>query len=81
MSKEKFKQEEVQENQDLSLSNEEAKSFKLKEGDYICPLSVNYEELESILSGKNLTEYIGNNLPKEEVERIEKDYKIYLTSK
>lgn len=81
MSKEKFKQEEVLVNQELLLNNEDEKSFQLKYEDYICPLSVNYEELESILSGKDLTEYVGNNLSKEEVERIEQDYKIYLTNK
>jgi len=81
MSKEKFKQEEVLVSQELLLNNEDEKSFQLKDGDYTCPLSVNYEELESILSGKDLTEYVGDNLPKEEVERIEKDYKIYLTNK
>jgi non-homologous end joining protein Ku len=81
MSKEKFKQEEVLTNQELLLNDEDTKSFELKDGDYICPLSVNYEELESILSGKDLNKYIGDNLPKEEIERIEKDYKIYLTNK
>lgn len=51
--------------------------------DYVCPLSINYAELEAILSplGESVTEYVGDRLPEEEVKRIEKDFKIYLTNK
>lgn len=54
-----------------------------QETTYICPLSVNYDELEAILAplGESLTDYVGNRLPKEEVERIENDFEIYLTNK
>ena len=54
-----------------------------QETPYICPLSVNYDELEAILAplGESLRDYVGNRLPKEEVERIENDFEIYLTNK
>lgn len=50
---------------------------------YVCPLSVNYAELEAILSplGESVTDYVGDRLPEDEVKRIEKDFKIYLTTK
>lgn len=51
--------------------------------DYVCPLSVNYAELEAILSplGESVTDYVGDRLPEEEVKRIETDFEIYLTNK
>lgn len=49
--------------------------------EYICPLKVNYKELETILAGKKLAEYVGDKLPKDEVKRIERDFEIYLTNK
>lgn len=60
-----------------------SKASSKKEIDYICPLSINYEELEKILSplGENLTDYVGDRLPEEEVKRIEIDFNIYLTNK
>ena len=48
---------------------------------YVCPLTVNYVELEALLAGKSIADYIGKNLPENEVKRIENDYKIYLKNK
>lgn len=50
---------------------------------YLCPLDVTYDELEVILAptGGTLTDYVGSRLPQEEVQRIEKDFEIYLTNK
>ena len=50
---------------------------------YICPLTINYEELEAILAptGGILTDYVGDKLPIDEVQRIERDFGIYLTLK
>lgn len=52
-----------------------------KKEEYVCPLTVNYKELEALLNGKDLKSYVGDKLPKEEIERIETDYKIYLKNK
>jgi len=49
--------------------------------DWVSPLDVNYKELESILDGKKLSDYVGDRLPEEEVKRIETDYKLYLKNK
>ena len=49
--------------------------------EYVCPLSVNYKELEILLNSKSITDYVGNKLPEDEVKRIEADYKLYLKNK
>lgn len=46
--------------------------------DWISPYDVNYKELKDILDGEELSDYIGDRLPEEEVKLIEKDYKLYL---
>ena len=50
---------------------------------YVCPLDVTYHELEAILApaGGTLTDYVGDKLPQEELERIENDFGLYLTNK
>lgn len=50
---------------------------------YVCPLDVAYDELEAILAqtGGTLTDYVGDKLPQEEVQRIENDFGLYLTYK
>ena len=50
---------------------------------YVCPLDVTYDELEAILAptGGTLTDYVGDKLPQEELERIENDFGLYLTNK
>ena len=58
-----------------------AKKEKEVVTDYVCPLTVNYKELEEVLNGQDLAEYIGDNLPKEEVERIVIDFNIYKQNK
>lgn len=61
------------------MSNQKSKEVK----GYVCPLDVTYDKLETILelTGGALTDYVGSRLPQEEVQRIEKDFKIYLTNK
>ena len=54
---------------------------KSKKSDYVCPLTITYVELEKLLNGKSIAEYVGKNLPKEEIERIEEDFKIYQSIK
>lgn len=54
----------------------EAKSTK-----YVCPLTISYAELEKLLNGKSIAEYIGKNLPENEVKRITEDFKIYQSIK
>lgn len=49
--------------------------------DWISPYDVNYKELKEILDGEELSDYIGDRLPEEEVKLIEKDYKLYLKNK
>lgn len=49
--------------------------------EYVCPLTVNYVELEALIGDKTIAEYVGDNLPKEEVERIEIDFAIYKQNK
>lgn len=49
--------------------------------EYVCPLTVNYVELEALLEGKTIAEYIGDKLPAEEVERIAVDFNIYKQNK
>ena len=53
----------------------------VEEVEYICPLTVNYKELETLLNGKTISDYIGKNLPENEVKRIEEDFKIYQSIK
>lgn len=50
-------------------------------GGYICPLSINYHELKAIIGNLSIEDYIGENLPKDEVKRIKNDYEIYLKNK
>lgn len=57
-----------------------ANSKKQSEG-YVCPLTVNYAELTELLNGSSIEDYIGDNLPEEEVKRIKIDYEIYLKNK
>jgi hypothetical protein len=54
-----------------------APKSKVEEAEYVCPLTVNYKELEEALKGKSITDYVGDKLPKEQVEAIEADFKIY----
>lgn len=54
---------------------------KSKKEDWISPYDVNYKELEVVLDGKELSDYVGDRLPEEEVKRIETDYKLYLKNK
>ncbi|MDI3348966.1 hypothetical protein PIGBHMHK_00684 [Mycoplasmopsis arginini] len=56
-------------------------SVRSKKEEWISPLDVNYKELETILNGEELSDYIGDRLPEEEVKRIETDYKLYLKNK
>jgi len=56
-------------------------SVRSKKEEWIYPLDVNYKELETILNGEELSDYIGDRLPEEEVKRIETDYKLYLKNK
>lgn len=49
--------------------------------EYVCPLTVNYVELEALLEGKTIAEYIGDRMEKEEVERISIDFNIYKQNK
>jgi len=56
-------------------------SVRSKKEEWISPLGVNYKELETILNGEELSDYIGDRLPEEEVKRIETDYKLYLKNK
>lgn len=49
--------------------------------EYVCPLTVNYIELEALIGNKTIAEYIGDKLPAEEVERIEIDFAIYKQNK
>ena len=60
-------------------STEEVEEAELS--DWVSPYSVNYKELESILDGEELSDYVGDRLPEEEVKLIEKDYKLYLKNK
>lgn len=57
----------------------EAEDAELSE--WVSPYDVNYKELESILDGEELSTYVGDRLPEDVVERIEKDYKLYLKNK
>ena len=52
-----------------------------KLSDWVSPYDVNYKELETILDGEELSDYVGSRLPEEEVKRIETDYKLYLKNK
>ena len=64
------------------ISNEHILEAQVtEENGYVCPLTINYVELEKLLDGKTLKEYVGDNLPKEEVERIETDFAIYKSNK
>ena len=64
------------------ISNEQILEAQVvEENGYVCPLTINYVELEKLLDGKTLKEYVGDNLPKEEVERIETDFAIYKSNK
>ena len=54
---------------------------KSKKTEYVCPLTITYVELEKLLNGKTIVEYIGKNLPENEVKRIEEDFKIYQSIK
>lgn len=56
-------------------------SVRSKKEEWISPYDVNYKELETILNGEELSDYIGDRLPEEEVKRIETDYKLYLKNK
>ncbi len=49
--------------------------------EWVSPYDVNYKELEVILDGEELSTYIGDRLPEDVVERMEKDYKLYLKNK
>lgn len=49
--------------------------------DWVSPYDVNYKELEAILDGEKLSDYVGDRLPEEEVKRIETDYKLYLKNR
>jgi len=57
----------------------EAEEAELSE--WVSPYDVNYKELEAILDGEELSTYVGDRLPEDVVERIEKDYKLYLKNK
>lgn len=48
---------------------------------WVSPYDVNYKELEVILDGKELSDYVGDRLTEEEVKTIETDYKLYLKNK
>lgn len=52
-----------------------------KKAEYVCPLTISYAELEKLLNGKTISEYIGKNLPENEVKRIDEDFKIYQSIK
>lgn len=52
-----------------------------EEADWISPYAVNYKELEEILAGEELSDYVGDRLPEEEVKRINTDYQLYLKNK
>ena len=52
-----------------------------EKAEWISPYSVNYKELEEILSGEELASYVGDRLPEEEVKRINTDYQLYLKNK
>lgn len=52
-----------------------------KKVEYVCPLTISYAELKTLLNGKTIAEYIGKNLPENEVKRIEEDFKIYQSIK
>jgi len=77
VTKEQIENEQVLEPQILEA---ELKVEEVEDG-YICPLTVNYKELETLLNGKTIAEYIGKNLPENEVKRIEADFKIYQSIK
>lgn len=64
------------------ISNEQVLEAQVaEENGYVCPLTINYVELEKLLDGKTIKEYVGDNLPKEEVKRIETDFAIYKSNK
>lgn len=62
-------------------NDEEEEAEEAELSDWISPYDINYKELESILDGEELSDYIGDRLPEEEVKLIEKDYKLYLKNK
>ena len=61
--------------------DEEEEAEEAELSDWISPYDINYKELETILDGEELSDYIGDRLPEEEVKLIEKDYKLYLKNK
>lgn len=83
MSKKNSNEIEVVESTDQLVDQlETVDTIEVVESDgWVSPLDVNYKELETILDGKELAEYVGNKLPDDEVKRIETDYKLYLKNK
>lgn len=80
VSKEQIENGQVLDPQILEPTETELK-LKAEEVQYVCPLTVNYIELEKLLNGKTIAEYVGKNLPENEVKRIEEDFKIYQSIK
>lgn len=71
--------EEVAEQMASNLSNNAEPV--VEDPDWISPYSVNYAELTELLGDKELSDYVGDRLPEDEVKRIETDYKLYLKNK
>lgn len=70
---------EVKKDQENAPSHTQTEYAELS--DWVSPNDVNYKELEEILDGEELSDYVGDRLPEEEVKRIETDYKLYLKNK
>lgn len=80
-SKPEVTKEQIESSKKLEKKVVESKPEVTEKKEWISPLEVSYKQLEELLGENSLEDYVGDNLPEEEVKRIKTDFEIYLKNK